>query len=34
VAHKADNRAAVYELIVWKMWEPWCLTTLQVSTTC
>jgi hypothetical protein len=22
VAHKADNRAAVYELIVWKMWEP------------
>jgi hypothetical protein len=33
-AHKADNLAAIYEPIVYKMWEPQHLTTLWVSTAC
>jgi hypothetical protein len=33
-ARKADNLTAVCEPIVWKMWEPRCLTTLWTSTAC
>jgi hypothetical protein len=31
-ARRADNLAAIYEPIVYKMWEPQHLTTLWVST--
>jgi hypothetical protein len=31
---KADNLAAICELIAWKMWEPRRLTTLWVSMAC
>jgi hypothetical protein len=31
---KADNCTAIYEPIVWKMWEPQHLTTLWASTAC
>jgi hypothetical protein len=31
--HEADNLSAICEAIVWTMWEPRCLTSLQVSTT-
>jgi hypothetical protein len=33
-ARKADNHAAIYEPIIWKMWEPRHLTTLWASTAC
>jgi hypothetical protein len=33
-ARKADNLTAVCEPIVYEMWEPHCVTTLWVSTTC
>jgi hypothetical protein len=33
-ARKADNLIAIYEPIVFKMWEPQHLTTLWVSTAC
>jgi hypothetical protein len=33
-ARKADNLTAVCESIVWKMWEPRCLTNLLASTAC
>jgi hypothetical protein len=33
-ALKADNLTAIWESIVYKMWEPRRLTTLQVSTAC
>jgi hypothetical protein len=33
-ARKADNLTAIYEPIVWKMWEPRRLATLWVSTAC
>jgi hypothetical protein len=31
---KAYNLTAICEPIVWKTWEPRCLTTLWASTTC
>jgi hypothetical protein len=31
-ARKAENLAAICEPIVWKMWEPRCLTTLWAFT--
>jgi hypothetical protein len=33
-ARKADNLAAIYEPIVYKMWEPHHLTTLWASAAC
>jgi hypothetical protein len=33
-APKADNLTAIYEPIVYKMWEPQHLTTLWASTAC
>jgi hypothetical protein len=33
-AHKADTLTAICEPTVYKMWEPWRLTTLWASTTC
>jgi hypothetical protein len=33
-AHKADNLTAICEPIVWKMWEPRCLTTLWTFSAC
>jgi hypothetical protein len=33
-AHKADILSAICELIVYKMWEPQCLTALWASTAC
>jgi hypothetical protein len=33
-AYKADNLTAICELIIWKMWEPRCLTTLWASAAC
>jgi hypothetical protein len=33
-ARKADNLTAIYEAIVWKMWEPQHLTTQWASTAC
>jgi hypothetical protein len=30
-AHNADNLTAIYEPIIWKMWEPRRLTTLWAS---
>jgi hypothetical protein len=33
-AHRADNLAAICELIVLKMWVPQPLATLRVSTAC
>jgi hypothetical protein len=33
-ARKADSLTAIYEPIVWKMWEPRRLTTLWASTAC
>jgi hypothetical protein len=33
-ALKAPNLTAICKPIVWKMWEPRCLTTLWTSTTC
>jgi hypothetical protein len=33
-ARRADNRTAICEPIVYKMWEPRRLTTLRVSTAC
>jgi hypothetical protein len=32
LAHKADNSTTICVPIVWKMWEPQCLTTLWAST--
>jgi hypothetical protein len=32
--HKADNLTAIYDPIVYKMWEPRRLTTLWASTAC
>jgi hypothetical protein len=32
-AHKANNLTAICEPIVYKIWEPRCLTTLWASTT-
>jgi hypothetical protein len=34
MARKADSLTAIYEPIVYKMWEPRCLTTLYASTAC
>jgi hypothetical protein len=31
-ARRADNLTAIYESIVWKMWEPRCLPFLRAST--
>jgi hypothetical protein len=31
---KAENLTAIYDPIVWKMWEPRRLTTLLASTAC
>jgi hypothetical protein len=31
---KADNLAAIFEPIAWKMWRPRPLTTLRASTAC
>jgi hypothetical protein len=31
-ARKADNLTAIYEPVIWKMWEPRRLTTLWAST--
>jgi hypothetical protein len=28
LAHKIDSLTAIYELIVWRMWEPQCLSPL------
>jgi hypothetical protein len=33
-AREADSLTAIYEPIVWKMWEPRRLTTLWTSVTC
>jgi hypothetical protein len=33
-ARKADKLTAIYELIVWQMWEPRCLTALWAFTAC
>jgi hypothetical protein len=33
-ARKAENFTAIYEPIVWKMWEPRRLKTLWASTAC
>jgi hypothetical protein len=33
-AHRADNLTAIYEPIIYKMWEPRRLTTLRASTAC
>jgi hypothetical protein len=33
-AHKADNLTAIYEPIIYKMWEPRRFTTLYASKTC
>jgi hypothetical protein len=33
-ARKTDNRTAICEPIVYKMWEPWRLTTLWAFTAC
>jgi hypothetical protein len=32
--HKADDLTAICEPIIWKMWEPRCLTTLWTSMAC
>jgi hypothetical protein len=34
LARKADNLIAIFERIVWKMWEPQRLTPLWASTAC
>jgi hypothetical protein len=34
LARKADNFTAIYEPIVWKVWEPRGLTTLRASMAC
>jgi hypothetical protein len=33
-AHKTENLTAICEPIVYKMWEPQCLTTTWASTAC
>jgi hypothetical protein len=33
-ARKADNLTAICEPIVWKMWEPRCITNLWTFTAC
>jgi hypothetical protein len=34
LVRKADNLTAICEPIIWKMWEPQCLTTLRAFTAC